>query len=238
MALKKKEKPTRESCISFFRKVKTCYYPSLRRFFQMRIKGTKGSVVVEAIKMVYCFAPTCKAYFWKEHVQLLCIYKRYKTEWDVQTLDLPNSVRSYALECHDIKKQTKQKKKKNDANVFVIHVTDSLRTNSDDCTWTKEWLKLTNVLTCNPTSQRKSCNVLAFQEDCEIHTIRLCLQKIIQHNTKGAILRWRKHRTRYFFNHERRNHEKKTITETKRSNGTSLNNLLRFCDSKWTIREQ
>lgn len=32
---------------------------SLPWFFQMRIKGTKESVVVEAIKMVYCFAPTC-----------------------------------------------------------------------------------------------------------------------------------------------------------------------------------
>lgn len=43
----------------FFRKAKTCYYPSLRRFFQMMIKGTKESVVVEAIKMVKCFAPIC-----------------------------------------------------------------------------------------------------------------------------------------------------------------------------------
>ena len=54
---------------------------------------------------------------------------------------------------------------------------------------------------------------------CEIQSIRLRLKKIMQHKTKGAILRskvrWYENgerNTRYFYNLEKRNYEKKTIS--------------------------
>ena len=62
---------------------------------------------------------------------------------------------------------------------------------------------------------------------CEIHNTRLRLQKIMQYKTKGAILRskvrWHEsgeRNTRYFYNLEKQNYEKKTMTKLKRSNGT------------------
>ena len=62
---------------------------------------------------------------------------------------------------------------------------------------------------------------------CDIHNTRLRLQKIMQYKTKGAILRskvrWHEsgeRNTRYFYNLEKQNYEKKTMTKLKRSNGT------------------
>ena len=59
---------------------------------------------------------------------------------------------------------------------------------------------------------------------CEIHNTRLRLQKIMQYKTKGAILRskvrWHEsseRNTRYFYNLEKQNYEKKTMTKLKRS---------------------
>lgn len=57
-------------------------------------------------------------------------------------------------------------------------------------------------------------------------TLQDCLKKIVQRETNGAILRWHEsgeHSIRYFFNLERRNLVKKTITKLKRSNGTTIN---------------
>ena len=65
---------------------------------------------------------------------------------------------------------------------------------------------------------------------CEIQSIRLRLRKIMQYKTKGAILRSKvrwyedgERNTRYFYNLEKRNYEKKTIAKLKRSNGTVTN---------------
>ena len=62
---------------------------------------------------------------------------------------------------------------------------------------------------------------------CEIQNIRPRLKRIMQYKTKGAILRSKvrwyedgERSTRYFYNLEKRNHEKKTIAKLKRSNGT------------------
>ena len=66
---------------------------------------------------------------------------------------------------------------------------------------------------------------------CEIQNIRFRLQKIMQHKTKGAILRSRvrwhesgERNTRYFYNLERRNYEKKTVTKLKRPNNGAVTN--------------
>ena len=74
---------------------------------------------------------------------------------------------------------------------------------------------------------------------CEIQNTRLRLQKIMQYETRGAILRskvqWHKNgerNTRYFYNLQKRNHDKKTIAKLKRSNSTFIDNQLRSCKSK------
>ena len=74
---------------------------------------------------------------------------------------------------------------------------------------------------------------------CQIYNTRLRLQKIMQYKTKGAILRskvrWHKNgerNTRYFYNLEKRNYEKKTATKLKRSNGTFTNDQFEI------LREQ
>ena len=74
---------------------------------------------------------------------------------------------------------------------------------------------------------------------CEIQSIRLRLKKIMQCKTKGAILRSKvrwyeegERNTRYFYNLEKRNYEKKTIAKLKRSNGTVTNDQFEI------LREQ
>ena len=59
----------------------------------------------------------------------------------------------------------------------------------------------------------------------ELYTTKLRLQTIMRQKTKGAILRskarWHEQgerNTRYFFNLEKRNHSKKTVTKLKLSN--------------------
>ena len=84
---------------------------------------------------------------------------------------------------------------------------------------------------------------------CEIQSIRLRLKKIMQYKTKGAILRSKvrwyeegERNTRYFYNLEKRNYEKRTIAKLKRPNGTVTNDqfeILReqmeYCKALYTL---
>ena len=65
----------------------------------------------------------------------------------------------------------------------------------------------------------------------ELYAVNSSLEKLLRHKTRGAILRSKsrwceqgERNTRYFFNLEKRNYCKKTITKLKRSDNTYTHN--------------
>ena len=68
----------------------------------------------------------------------------------------------------------------------------------------------------------------------ELYAVNLRLERLLKHKTRGAILRSKSRRyeqgernTRYFFNLEKQNYCKKTVTKLKRNDNTYTNNITR-----------
>ena len=78
----------------------------------------------------------------------------------------------------------------------------------------------------------------------ELYAVNLRLEKLLKHKTRGAILRsqsrWYEQgerNTRYFFNLEKRNYCKKTVTKLKRNDNTYTNNQFEILQEEKVFYE-